>query len=358
MPELKSFSLVFGALAIIFLMFFGLLWKLRQPAVIRNEVPRIDTKGNIIDAHDGCLRYFEGVFYLYGTAYGNTDGFALSNRFVCYSSKDLVKWTPRGEIIKFPSAGVFYRPHVVYCEKTRKYVLWYNWYPSCCVDGGYAVATANRPEGPFVVQTVRAKVKYADSPGDFDLFTDKDGTGYIIYTADTDISDSKHHTMYVERLRPDFMEGAGEISAPLAANVEAPVMFERQNFYYVLFDNTCCFCKNGSGSRVYMSKSPLGPYLYKGNINRSSQEVASTPSCGSEPSVGCPDTIIQAQQAQVATIPTRGGPVYIWIADRWQSAPDGVKGHDFQYWSGPLEFGRGGMIKLLQWQGTWTIRLK
>ena len=37
------------------------------------------------------------------------------------------------------------------------------------------------------------------------------------------------------------------------------------------------------------------------------------------------------------------------MGDRWGSRPDGVKGHDFQYWSRPLEFTADGGILPLQW---------
>ena len=57
-------------------------------ATISNAEPRRDIHGNILDAHDGCLEYFEGQFYLYGTRYGKTNGFGKTNRYVCFSSPD------------------------------------------------------------------------------------------------------------------------------------------------------------------------------------------------------------------------------------------------------------------------------
>ena len=50
-------------------------------ATIRNAEPRRNVEGKIIDAHDGCLERFGDRFYLYGTAYGKTDGFGTANRF-------------------------------------------------------------------------------------------------------------------------------------------------------------------------------------------------------------------------------------------------------------------------------------
>lgn len=52
-----------------------------RTVTIRNDVPRRDVQGHIIDAHDGCLHFFNGRYYLYGTAYGRTAGYTINNRF-------------------------------------------------------------------------------------------------------------------------------------------------------------------------------------------------------------------------------------------------------------------------------------
>src|SRR5207237_7278170 len=57
-------------------------------AIISNIEPRRDIYGEIVDAHDGCLEYFDGRFYLYGVRFGKGNGFGNSNRYVCYSSLD------------------------------------------------------------------------------------------------------------------------------------------------------------------------------------------------------------------------------------------------------------------------------
>ena len=126
-------------------------------------------------------------------------------------------------------------------------------------------------------------------------------------------------------------------------------MFRRKNVYYLLFDNTCCFGADGSGARVYTASKPLGPFAYRGNINIQAASARDLPSPFTQPGTGRPDCIIKAQQTDVATLPTGHGSVYIWMGDRWGSRPDGVKGHDFQYWSRPLQFDCHGMIQQLTW---------
>ena len=95
-----------------------------QPVSINNTIPRKDTEGNIIDAHDGRLIKFDETYYLYGTAYGNTDGYGTTNHFHCYKSSDLTAWTACGDILNSPPTGVYYRPHVIYNATNQKYVLW------------------------------------------------------------------------------------------------------------------------------------------------------------------------------------------------------------------------------------------
>jgi hypothetical protein len=50
-----------------------------------------------------------------------------------------------------------------------------------------------------------------------------------------------------------------------------------------------------------------------------------------------------------------GEPLFIWMADRWESSPDGIKGHDFQFWSAPLKFSPDGDILPIENIGRWNI---
>ena len=46
------------------------------------------------------------------------------------------------------------------------------------------------------------------------------------------------------------------------------------------------------------------------------------------------ESLTKAQQNFVIRIPQPDGTTqYVWTGDRWQSAEDGVKAHDLQYWS-------------------------
>jgi len=163
-------------------------------------------------------------------------------------------------------------------------------------------------------------------PGDHGLFVDDDGAAYIVYT-----SIELGHAIAVERLSPDWLAGSGQTSDFLDRGCEAPTMFKHHGTYYVLLGNTCCFCPQGADVRVFTAASPLGPYTLRGEINRDATG----------------GLIIPAQQTHVATIPTVNGPELLWMGDCWGSRPDGIKGHDLQYWSSPLRFEEDGTINQL-----------
>ena len=243
---------------------------------IRNDVPRRDTAGEILDCHDGCLRFVDGRYYLYGTRYFNSNGYQPIHRFGCYSSSDLTNWTNHGDLIPDMPAGLAVRPYVRFNRATDLHVLWFNWYEHWTgttnwaagdgpTPGLYGVAVADRPQGPF--KMVHDRSNLAPGVGDLNLFVDHDQTGYIIYTRIKHDGVHINFQMCVERLAGDYLSATGERSEVIDQIVEAPALFRRNEFYYALFGRTCCFCPEGADVRVYRATSPLGPYELRGNLN-------------------------------------------------------------------------------------------
>jgi len=317
----------------------------------------------MINAHRGCLQFFAGRFYLYGIAFGPDDTTTTTQPIVGYSSPDLQKWTFDGSLLQKQPDGVYTRPFVVFNLRTRKFVLWYNWFPKLW-NGQAGVAVSDTPIGPFVVVNPKAHL-LGSRPGDGSLFVDDDGSGYYIYT---DMADN--YAVRVERLTPDFLDASGKASNIMARGAEAPVLFRRKNLYYALCGPLCPDSPRGSEVQVFASLSPLGPFSTRpsANINRGSLDANSaliTNRPGAVP--GTWFTIrpeasvpaIPAQQTWVAKIPAGGEPDYIWVGDQWGSAPDGVKAHDLQYWSAPLSFTADGRILPMKfvadWQITWAF---
>lgn len=465
-------------------MFFVMLLSVaeaQQKILINNSRTRTTEDGKIVDAHDGRIIQFGKKFYWYGTAYGNTNGFTTANDYVCYSSSDLMKWKFEGKLMPEKTEGVYYRPHVVYNAKTKKYILWYNWYPKLW-DGQFGVAESDAPTGPFKVVNDNVKVKQnALGVGDLGVFVDDDGKAFLSYNT------IQGHKVSVEQLDETYTASTMQGSEFIAEHCEAGSMFKRNGIYYLLTDVTCCFCTQGSGARVYTAQHPLGPYSFRQNINRYPGEVASvlydgnsndnlfetflakqrqgmelwmhkeTPlssitiqqftgnrsgQCGevNNPITHQPilrhsfnlrywsngewkepvskitvkqsaqqiiytirfekintgrlqvqpvfaDTvqslliseveldknvkpayifktggtankpIIPAQQTFVMPVQTTTGIQYIWMGDLWGSASDNIKGHDYQFWSKPLEFYKNGLIKPLEGVNSYQLIL-
>jgi hypothetical protein len=188
---------------------------------IDNLVPRLDTSGKIMDAHDGSIQRFGGFYYMHAVSYGlceepanlgcdqTTDhcGFRLDHNISIWRSRTLQSgsWEYRGLAIA-PSqrpAGVLYRPHVVFNPTTAMYVLWWNYVLPSGGYAGYAAATSASPDGPFVLQNALVNITRGPGAGDYDLFVDAaDGTGYLIYSA--------HYWMSIEVLTPDFLYSTGK----------------------------------------------------------------------------------------------------------------------------------------------------
>lgn len=117
----------------------------------------LDTEGKRIQAHGGSVFYEDGFYYWYGENKEKTDGqngiWHWGVR--CYCSKDLYNWEDLGLIIPpepenpasslHPSAQMD-RPHIIYNEKTKKYVCWLK------IMGerqSVTVLTADRLLGPY-----------------------------------------------------------------------------------------------------------------------------------------------------------------------------------------------------------------
>ena len=131
--------------------------------------------------------------------------------------------------------------------------------------------------------------------------------------------------MSIEKLSSDYLSSTMMSSGILASGVEAPALFKRGALYYAVFDGLCSFCCGGSGATVRTAQSPLGPYTAHNDINRKDGQHR-----------GASPTNVRGSN------PTVDGMAYLWMGDLWGSRPDGVKGHDLQYWSPPAGLRRLG----------------
>jgi len=324
---------------------------------IDNTRARTDVTGQLMDVHDGTIIRWEegGLFHWYGMGYKDCEleeglippyncpgiyqpfghcGFRNDHSVNLYTSPDLQQWTFAGDI--FPEGvrpeGIYFRPKVIYNSITAEYVLWINYlapalsplisYP----DARLSVATSPSPTGPFTLVTEKAAIEVSGG-GDFTLLidpNDDNGTAYIAYDAW-----GNNHALVVEQLTWDYKDSFGSTASsgtisPISN--EAPLFFERNGWYYLLYGHTCCFCAGGSGAEVWAASHPLGPWE---NLNLD---------INPRPNILSPHTIPAQPNYVIKLEQDDGETQYLYTGDLWSSAPDSLKSHDLQYWSPPLQF--------------------
>lgn len=191
-------------------------------------------------------------------------------------------------------------------------------------DASLLVASSSSPGGPFEVVTEKVMLNQTGA-GDFDLMVDKNAphAAYIAYDAW-----GNDHAVLIEQLNPSFTDTltGGSPTEPLSpTNNEAPVLFQRGSYYYLLYGHTCCFCREGGGVAVMVASHPLGPWL--------SLDLELNPV-----SEGSLYHTIPSQNSFVFEAALADGTTqYVFAGDLWTSAADGLKSHDLQYWQ-PLVF--------------------
>jgi hypothetical protein len=333
---------------------------------LRNDVPRRDVAGEIIDCHSGVVLKQGSTYFMYGEMYGNTTGFgpsppAIFPKIVTYTSPDLLSWTYQGFALSNWSTapyGTFFTPWVVFNPSTNLFVMWFNAYLQGCCAGGWGVATS--PDGiHFDIVSLNETGAYAvvDCNG---LFVDDDGTGYMVYT-----SEAEDHKVSIEKLTPDFTHLAG-VNYGLFPDryVEGAVLFKRGASYYVGYGSCCCFCRGGSGWLVYSSSSIAGPWTRQ-PLDVNCNITAAGDICGAYGDRVTGGITVAAQGIGLSRIPlAAGGEALVWHGERWLSAADAnpscpdecrpetgecaepptyIKGQGFAYWL-PLSFDAKGAV--------------
>lgn len=307
---------------------------LRGSSTVSNVAPRRDAAtGAILDIHDGVTLRVGDEFWWYGASYGGcveqpsgcasiavgACGFNLNHTVSAARSTDLVTWTLVPDVLAESArpAGIMFSPWVAFSPATQRYVMWYNMLPVVNGEGVfdkayYAVAESPSPGGPFATVVVNVSgVAFDKLPDAASVFVDDDGKGYLAFTHE----DS--HVNNVQELTPDLLGPlpGGGVSAVIGGpNNEGALMFKRDGTYYVGFGQCCCFCGGGTNVELFSASAPLGPYTSLGNVIEAG-----------------------AWGGQTGAVFFTGVD-YVLYGDRWQSAPDRIKGHDFSYVA-PLVWG-------------------
>jgi hypothetical protein len=221
----------------------------------------IDNRGQHIQAHGGGILKRGDTYYWFGEDRGaetgrRSPGGAANRAVACYSSKDLMNWTFRRQVVHggppetLPSRGfILERPKVYHCAKTGKYVLYAH------LDSGrYSYARV----GVYVCDTVDGEYKFVHSfrpldkeSRDIGQFIDDDGSGYLIFES------RPSKGFYVAQLSDDYLTVAKEtcfIQKPL----EGGAVVHYKGLYYVIGSYLTGFSPNPN--QYATAKSLGGPW--------------------------------------------------------------------------------------------------
>ncbi len=185
--------------------------------------------------------------------------------WLCYSTKDMKRWTPHGSVLKPTdftwATGEAWASQVV--EKDGKFFFYTTvQHGEPCVGKAIGVAVGDSPLGPFTdargTALVRDDTTPSDKPwNDIDptVFIDDDGTAYLAWG---------NPYLYFARLKPNMTEIDGEIRRiDLPYYTEGPWLHKRGGLYYLTY---AAFAHQGQWEKICYATAPqiTGPWTYRG----------------------------------------------------------------------------------------------
>jgi len=361
----------------------------RKTVSVRNDQPRLDSRGAIVDGHDLSLRALpNGSYVMHTIEYGlcvapasygcdqtgDKCGFRDNHNVTVWLSDDLTSgsWRKVGNAFDLAARppGLIYRPDAILNPTSGLWVLWYDWVLDGFGQDLYVTSTSPSPFGPFSGFAVSNCTNATWQGGDFHIFIDPNSPGaadgYVVWTGMSSMP-GLDHKIRISKLTPDFLNVTDDEPYMFMDEQfnEAPAVFWHYELkkWYALFGHCCCFCEQGSGLFVYTADHPMGPWTHQAPLGDIACQAppAAYGAGGSAggiptPGQGClyggstDVSVTRAQQDFLATLPDgAGGHTYLEIGSRWGQSPDGLKGHEPQYWT-PLEFAADGTISHIVWQ--------
>lgn len=370
---------------------YGELEKVTVYSAFQVGKPWTDDEGNLIQAHGGQVQRLPvrdeatGKMVEKWWWVGEDKSAGYRGGIRAYSSEDLYNWHFEGVVMRnvdsrkqleeedyfkelygdytseqldnvyrslSSETAVVERPKMLYNEKTDTYVIWFHADgPTEYSDSNYAAASAgvavsSSPNGPFrFIDRYRLNTCpedqedfYPESKGmarDMNLFVDTDGTAYIIYSSEENL------TLYISKLNEEYtylatdpekaVYGVDFIRLFPGAQREAPALFIRDGEYYLVTSGCTGWAPNQA--RYYRADSVLGEWV----------------NCG-DPCVGDDKMTTFDSQSTCVFLADEESGTYIYMGDRWNSED---LANSRYIWL-PVEFGEeGGMY--LNYQEKWSL---
>src|SRR4051794_19858982 len=248
-----------------------------------------DTAGNRLQAHGA------GVFTVGSTYYMVGEDKVAGSTFTavaCYSSTDLVHWTRQVNALSRQGSGdlaagrIVERPKVIHNGTTGKYVMWMHIDNTSYNDQRAGVAVSDTPCGPYTY--LGASRPLGLPSRDLGLFTDDDGTAYMIH-------EDPAAGMRIERLAADYTTAQSTVAT--FPSLGSPAMAKVGGRYFLLTSHLTGW---GTNDNVYATAtSPAGPWSGFANFAPSGTRT------------------YDSQTSFLLPISSATGTNYIYIGDRW-----------------------------------------
>lgn len=186
-----------------------------------------DIERNHIQAHGGGIIRVKNTYYWYGEQRGKD--LDPQYRYVsCYSSKDLLNWKFRGNVLQMlppdslTAKWVLERPKVFYNSGTKKYVMYFH-----LDDRGYKVAqvgiaVSEKPDGEF--KYVKRFAPLGQESRDIGQFIDDDGTPYLVF-------EDRPTGFHIAALSDDYMDVVRDMTL-VKAHMEGGAIVNYGGLYY------------------------------------------------------------------------------------------------------------------------------
>ena len=296
----------------------------KQKAIHPGEIWPGDN-GVHIQAHGGGITKVGKTYYWYGEE--RRPGLDSNHRYVsCYSSKDLMNWKSRGDVLALAKPDtilndkwVLERPKVYYNAITGKYVMYmhidgnlktshskYNLY----IYARVGVALSDKPAGPYTfVSTFRPLGKESRDIGQF---VDDDGKAYLIFES------RPSRGFYIAQLSPDYLTIEKEICF-IQSPLEGGAVVHYKGLYYVVGSGLTGWAPNAN--KVASATSLSGPWTEFADIAPPQTKTYDSQSTMLIKIVGSRDTTV------------------VFIADQWK--PSAL--WDSRYMWMPVKIGEGNL---------------
>jgi hypothetical protein len=199
----------------------------QQPLIHPGE-PWLDTHGQRIQAHGGGITLWKGRYYWFGEDRTQTND--LEKRYVaCYSSRDLVHWNFRGQVLALSDPEhlgphwVLERPKVYANARTGKFVMYAHLDDARYKFARVMVAVSSRIDGKY--EYVKSLRPLGEESRDIGQFVDDDGAAYLIFES------RPTKGFFIAKLSDDFMNV--EKTAFIPAPLEGGALVHYGGLYYV-----------------------------------------------------------------------------------------------------------------------------